>query len=291
MVLPQRRVNGRVQGVSRCGGFVGFVGVALLVATGACSVLVNPNTSRLPGGDAVAGSDGAMEDDPGGTMDVGGGADRVATGDVRRDDTPAVDVPPSRDVILPTDDVLRVDAPMGCLPPYIVCAGTCRDPSRDPSNCGSCGRVCPTPPNTLPSCMSGSCAFQCMPGFANCDANLSNGCETDIANSAENCGRCGMRCSSGPGSGTCVRGMCSTLMCPMGTADCDGVPTNGCEANLATNSRCGSCTHACGTTYGMCLVSGSVGPVCCRDVMGVCGSWNCSGTCRSSGLRSYCCER
>ena len=36
------------------------------------------------------------------------------------------------------------------------------------------------------------------------------------------------------------------LVCPPDRADCDGDPTNGCEADLASSAHCGTCGHDCG---------------------------------------------
>jgi hypothetical protein len=67
-----------------------------------------------------------------------------------------------------------------CSTPAIICgATTCVNPETDINNCGGCGVRCPaTPANALSSCTSSACAITCNRGFANCDASLSNGCET-----------------------------------------------------------------------------------------------------------------
>ncbi len=52
--------------------------------------------------------------------------------------------------------------------------------------------------NGTGSCNSGkvSSILSCNKGFADCDKDASNGCETDIYNDNENCGSCGNSCSS-----------------------------------------------------------------------------------------------
>ena len=77
----------------------------------------------------------------------------------------------------------------------------------DPLNCAACGGSCPgaTSPNTIASCTAGTCGHACATGFANCDGNLTNGCETDVR-TMSNCGTCGTVCPAGMAcapSGTC----------------------------------------------------------------------------------------
>ncbi|MDO8626645.1 MAG: hypothetical protein Q7K39_04335 [Candidatus Magasanikbacteria bacterium] len=46
-------------------------------------------------------------------------------------------------------------------------------------HCGACFQACPAaPPNAQPACFNAVCGFVCNPGFANCDNNPQNGCET-----------------------------------------------------------------------------------------------------------------
>ncbi len=46
------------------------------------------------------------------------------------------------------------------------------------ANCGACGTVCPSRPNTIPTCASSLCGSRCAAGFSDCDGNSANGCET-----------------------------------------------------------------------------------------------------------------
>ena len=117
----------------------------------------------------------------------------------------------------------------------------------NPYNCGGCGIVCPTYPNTTSStCSAGVCGIGgCSVGYANCDNVTSNGCETSL-NTPNNCGGCGIACQFGPNSTpSCTAGICS-LICNAGYGNCDGLPGNGCEVNLSTNhNNCGTCGHVC----------------------------------------------
>jgi len=73
------------------------------------------------------------------------------------------------------------------------------------NNCGACGNVC-TFANGSGGCFSGTCQLLvCNAGFANCDGNSANGCETNTNTSANNCGACGNVCGGGQ---TCVGGVC-----------------------------------------------------------------------------------
>ncbi len=126
------------------------------------------------------------------------------------------------------------------------CAGACVDVTSDPLRCGGCDVRCAAPANAVATCMAGACGFECDEGFADCDGDPSNGCESTL-HELENCGGCGMRCER-PGAVTsCASGSCETVGCQPARGDCDGDASNGCEADLSTPARCGSCTNACPT--------------------------------------------
>jgi len=52
------------------------------------------------------------------------------------------------------------------------CATGCKDTANDVLNCGSCGRVCPSPASGtgVATCSSGQCGFKCNPGYLECIA-------------------------------------------------------------------------------------------------------------------------
>ena len=55
----------------------------------------------------------------------------------------------------------------------------------------------------------------------------------------------------------CVNGVCTLVSCDDGWGDCDSLPSNGCEADLAsTAAHCGACNEACdagqGCAAGLC---------------------------------------
>jgi hypothetical protein len=118
--------------------------------------------------------------------------------------------------------------------------------SSNVNHCGSCGTVC-TVPNGTPTCSGGVCQVaSCNAGFANCDGNAANGCETPTSANSMNCGACGIVCSTTNASSACVAGACQIVSCNVGFADCDSNPADGCETNVNTDfNHCGSCGTAC----------------------------------------------
>jgi cysteine-rich repeat protein len=58
------------------------------------------------------------------------------------------------------------------------------------------------------------CGATCAASFANCDANLGNGCETNTSADNANCGGCGVACT---GDNFCYRGACVTGTCVGGS--------------------------------------------------------------------------
>jgi hypothetical protein len=116
----------------------------------------------------------------------------------------------------------------------------------DPGNCGGCGVICSNANGTT-SCSGGVCQPVCSAGFASCDGNATNGCETST-NSVTNCGSCGNVCSAASGTPNCTAGTCGVASCAAGYGDCDNNASDGCEAPLNTNTNCGGCGVTCSLT-------------------------------------------
>jgi hypothetical protein len=99
-----------------------------------------------------------------------------------------------------------------CESGWLFCGGDstagCKIDGRiDVNHCGQCNRKCTAFPNASEAaCSNGSCALgACNSGFGACDDDLENGCETNLKESAEHCGKCDRPCESG----TCVDGQCT----------------------------------------------------------------------------------
>jgi hypothetical protein len=118
-----------------------------------------------------------------------------------------------------------------------------------PNYCGSCGNSCSIPNGTA-GCSSGSCTIaSCNPGWANCDGQISNGCETNTAVDPTNCGGCGTVCNGTNGTALCQSGSCA-IACNSGYGNCDGNVANGCEVNTTNSvSNCGGCGQACSSSH------------------------------------------
>ncbi len=120
------------------------------------------------------------------------------------------------------------------------------------ANCGSCGAPCSAPANATPTCAARTCGFACSAGFANCDGNAVNGCETNLLTNVMACGACGAMCALPNAVAACRGGTCAVGSCLPGFADCDGFPSNGCEVNTRSSTTdCGGCGRACAPINGV----------------------------------------
>lgn len=126
-------------------------------------------------------------------------------------------------------------------------------------HCGMCGNYCYRDHVASAACevadMAASCVIAaCEEGWADCDGNPVNGCEADLSNKIH-CGACGVVCGgsqASTASSDCVnkgedRYACD-VVCNANYADCNGIPNDGCEANLRDPAFCGSCANNCNDT-------------------------------------------
>lgn len=182
---------------------------ALLLCGGACSS-TSTNEAPSSGGSAgagasssgglggAAGGDSSVEADTGSPdvsldavadseSDADSGSDADASGDSGSDADASGDSGP---------DALG-DA--GCAKGSTQCNGTNVE-TCDGSGQWVISQTCPGVPNGTAKCVGGACSFDCNSGYADCDGNPANGCESDLQ-SALSCGACGKKCC-----GTCSSG-------------------------------------------------------------------------------------
>src|SRR4051812_22400558 len=117
---------------------------------------------------------------------------------------------------------------------------------------GACtvDRDCTHRSGAVAACGGRVCSYTCDSGYDDCDGNPDNGCEAALAATAATCGSCSIACVNPHGTTACAQGAC-TPTCAAGFGDCDGNPSNGCEANLNGDpAHCGSCGHACSISTG-----------------------------------------
>ncbi len=119
----------------------------------------------------------------------------------------------------------------------------CAETTCSPCNIPHASAVCDS---------QGKCAIaQCDGGFADCDGQLGNGCETHTDADPANCGGCSASCITPNASAKCTSGTCAIDQCDAGYTDCNGDVTDGCERNTSDDpTACGSCTNDCTATAG-----------------------------------------
>jgi hypothetical protein len=138
-----------------------------------------------------------------------------------------------------------------CNAGYSDCPGGCINTDHDIQHCGSCDTICSVANGTA-SCIGGMCHVDaCNPGFGNCNGDPSDGCETNVTSSPNNCGACGIVCSSNHGTPSCNGGACQ-ITCATGWGNCNGAAgSDGCETNVFTDpNNCGQCGNVCFTPNG-----------------------------------------
>ncbi|HLK35557.1 MAG TPA: hypothetical protein VKU41_02310, partial [Polyangiaceae bacterium] len=168
--------------------------------------------------------------------------------------------------------------------PTLCNGGTCVNTTNDSHNCGTCGHACNLP-NASSTCSSGACVIaSCNAGFADCDNNAANGCETHTASDLSNCGTCGKTCTAANGTPVCSDSACGVGACNAGFADCDMLVANGCEANTTNDSsHCGGCGSSNVCTGGKtCQSSSCACPSGMHDCNGTCMSNTSVGSCGAS---------
>jgi hypothetical protein len=157
-------------------------------------------------------------------------------------------------------DAARSMIGCGCPTGMVDCAG-CRDLSANDANCGTCQNACdrtggpdaPQYSNMYYGCLAGQCGKpKCEAGFANCDGELDNGCETSIL-ADDHCGACNNKCPSGQSCAIDARTNQPTCVCGPGltfcqTGEVQGVPKGHCTDLRSSMDDCGACGVSCAAT-------------------------------------------
>jgi hypothetical protein len=121
----------------------------------------------------------------------------------------------------------------------------------------------------------------CMPTCASlrgdCDDDPWDGCETSYVSNNTHCGACNRPCdfsaaahvnpASQAGNACNTSGACVPT-CAAGWGNCDSEPWDGCEENITTVTRCGTCSRDCAGT-----ACGSAGDTSC--CVGTGSTYNC----------------
>jgi formylglycine-generating enzyme required for sulfatase activity len=110
-----------------------------------------------------------------------------------------------------------------------ICNGL--DDNCDGSIDEGAGASCPVRAHTDVTCASARCSYACAVGYADCNANVADGCEASTDSDASNCGGCGIVCS-----GVCVAGSCrppspSCTVAGDGRSNCGPGGTESCCAS------------------------------------------------------------
>lgn len=120
----------------------------------------------------------------------------------------------------------------------------------DPDNCGGCDVSCSSNHVAKRAC-NGSCSGACQTGFEDCNGDKqSDGCETRIDNNANDCGGCGIQCSSNHVAAHCTGGNCDGT-CSANFFDCnDDKQFDGCESDARSDvNNCGACGVRCSSNH------------------------------------------
>ena len=139
------------------------------------------------------------------------------------------------------------------------------------AHCGGCNIPCPAPNHNSVECFNGMCRLgTCARGYDDCNGRASDGCEIDLNDDPEHCGRCGNACPGGPRA-ICVAGVCGLTGCPAGRAECDGNTATVCETDVTTSAQhCGVCGNACSTANATSVCEMSVCRLACAAGFGDC---------------------
>jgi hypothetical protein len=166
-----------------------------------------------------------------------------------------------------------------CQAPYVDCdqddANGCETTLTAVEHCGLCGAACRYS-HAAGSCNEGRCSLAaCDQGFANCDGDENNGCETAV-DSISDCGECQRACAvPSHAVAGCIDSACAIASCVGAFGDCNGDAQDGCEQMLTSAEHCGACQTSCAPPHtetstcasGKCVVTTCTSPF--RDCNGL----------------------
>lgn len=128
-----------------------------------------------------------------------------------------------------------------------LCGDACVSKGNPDYGCGAIGcSPCDLARAQAVCSADGKCSVaSCYAGRGDCNADPKDGCETDIASSADSCGSCTNRCSFSNATATCNKGACVMFECHERYDNCNGRESDGCETDLLQAANCGKCGLPC----------------------------------------------
>jgi hypothetical protein len=156
----------------------------------------------------------------------------------------------------------------GCAPDEKLCPdGYCVSKNDPTAGCGNPECQPCAYPGGVSTCRDGACHLaNCLDPWSDCNADASDGCETNTSLSSSNCKTCkNPACISPPANvkvTACLADRepgdtCGIEECEPGWGDCDDDPKNGCEVQLSTSSEncyeCGKSCHGAPCVDGACV--------------------------------------
>ena len=144
---------------------------------------------------------------------------------------------------VPTSPLVTPDAGNACPPGQEVCDGLCVAETDPLYGCGSPSCAPCAIAHGTASCQGGTCVVaSCNKGYANCNANPADGCETDLTR-ATTCGGCNTAC---PIAAPFCAPSGGTFAC---TTGCTGAAPlrcgNDCVDPTSNVKHCGGCNAPC----------------------------------------------
>lgn len=271
----------------RLGGLCSVLGAGFVQAT-ACSSGDSASTASNGGSGAAGGGAGSGGlSGSGGSAAAGGSAGGLLGGQGGAAASAGVgggggggggaagttDAGPDAETDAETDAASDAPLDVACGADEKHCAAGCVKLSDPAFGCGAGCAPCGIP-GAVAACDAGSCVMVgCAPGFGNCNLDLTDGCEVELAADPSSCGACGNICVVNHGTAGCAAGSCTVQSCDAGFDDCDQVAENGCEARTTQDPKnCGKCGQACTPTPGAQAVcrAGKCGEKACSTYRGDC---------------------